>query len=357
MQEYEIVPITEQYIDSFREAVGSVARERKYLAFLDAPSSEMAHAFVMENLKENRPHFVAISKGKVIGWCDITSLRRPVFAHSGRLGIGVLEQYRGQGIGEALIRAALEEARSKGLTRIELTVREPNKRAIALYEKMGFQVEGLHRDAICIEGEYENHISMALLFDRSDSKSGCHHNIDLAEIKLYPASLKEYSIIQNMGRFYVYDMSEYMGKEDGWEMPENGLYECIDFKKYWEVENAFPFLIRYKNQIAGFVIVNKEGSDSEIDFNMAQFFILRKFKGQGVGRYVAKQCFDKFRGKWEVMVMPENVGAYRFWRATIKNYTNDNFTEYTRDIAHFNNSRKNIFKFDSRIEPCEVDFL
>lgn len=49
------------------------------------------------------------------------------------------------------------------------------------------------------------------------------------------------------------------------------------------------------------------------------------------------------------MVIPGNEGAYRFWRSTIKNYTN-NFTEYTRDIAHFNKSRKNIFKFDSRIE-------
>jgi len=56
---------------------------------------------------------------------------------------------------------------------------------------------------------------------------------DLHEkIKLVPASLSDYPVIQNMARFYVYDMSEYMGNEKGWEMPENGLYECIDFKKY-----------------------------------------------------------------------------------------------------------------------------
>lgn len=349
MQDYKIVPITEQYIESFREAVGSVAREHKYLAFLDAPSSEMVRAYVIENLKENWPHFVAISEGKVVGWCDIASLHRPVFVHSGSLGIGVLEQYRGQGIGEALMRAAIAKAQDRGLQRIELTVREHNKPAIALYEKMGFQVEGLHRNAVRIGGEYENHISMALLFDHKDTKLPCQHNIDLTEIKLHPVSFKEYPIIQNMGRFYVYDMSEYMGREDGWEIPEDGLYECTDFKKYWEVENTFPFLIRYKNQIAGFVIIDKKGSDSEVDFNMAQFFILRAFKGKGVGRYVAEQCFNKFRGTWEVMTIPGNEGAYRFWLATIKNYTNSNFTEYMRDIAHFNNSRKKIFKFDSRI--------
>lgn len=175
------------------------------------------------------------------------------------------------------------------------------------------------------------------------------NNIEYKRIELIPATLKKYPIIQNMGRFYVYDMSEYMGSQDGWEIPKDGLYECIDFKKYWEVENAFPFLVFYGSELAGFAIIDKKGSDSTIDFNMAQFFILRKFKNKGIGKYVAQECFIRFPGIWEVMVSPGNEGAYRFWRATIKDYTNNNFTEYTRDIAHFNNSRKNIFKFDSQV--------
>ncbi|HSW92996.1 MAG TPA: GNAT family N-acetyltransferase [Gammaproteobacteria bacterium] len=165
MQNYQIISITEQYIESFREAVGSVARERKYLAFFDAPPLEMTRDFVLENLRDGWPHIVAVIENKVIGWCDITSMHRPVFAHSGVLGIGILAQFRGQGIGEALMRAAIEKARTRGLTRIELTVREHNKPAIALYEKLGFQVEGLHRNSVCIDSEYENHISMALLFE------------------------------------------------------------------------------------------------------------------------------------------------------------------------------------------------
>jgi ribosomal protein S18 acetylase RimI-like enzyme len=164
MQNYQIIPITEQYIASFREALGSVAREGKYLAFLDAPALEMTREFVLENLRDDWPHVVAVIEDKVIGWCDITSLHRPVFNHSGALGIGVLAEFRGQGIGEALMRAAIEKARTRGLTRIELTVREHNRPAIALYEKLGFQVEGLHRNAVCIDSKYENHISMALLF-------------------------------------------------------------------------------------------------------------------------------------------------------------------------------------------------
>lgn len=173
--------------------------------------------------------------------------------------------------------------------------------------------------------------------------------IDYSNIKLIPASILDYPTIQNMGRFYVYDMSEYMENDPDWAMPENGLYECIDFKKYWETEEAFPFLIRYKNELAGFVIIDKKGSDQTIDFNIAQFFILRKFKNKGIGRYVAHQCFNKFHGTWEVMVMPGNKGAYLFWKSIITDYCGNNFSEYSRTVSHLNNSPKNIYKFNSEI--------
>jgi len=109
------------------------------------------------------------------------------------------------------------------------------------------------------------------------------NSVNYSKIKLIPGSLNDYPFIQNMGRFYVYDMSEYLGSEDGWQIPEDGLYECIDFKKYWQTNDAFPFLIRYENELAGFVIIDKKGSKVEIDFNVAQFFILRKFKNKGIG--------------------------------------------------------------------------
>ncbi|MFI4919572.1 MAG: GNAT family N-acetyltransferase [Legionellales bacterium] len=161
---FEIIPITEAHIEGFWAAVDSVARERKYLAFLEGPPINMTKDFVLQNIRGNWPHFVAIKDAKIIGWCDISALDRPVFAHIGSLGIGVLAPYRGQGIGEALMKVALEEAKNKGLTRIELTVRENNETAIALYKKLGFEKEGIHKNAVCIDGKYENHLFMALLY-------------------------------------------------------------------------------------------------------------------------------------------------------------------------------------------------
>jgi len=162
---FKIISITAEYIKQFNIAVDAVARERKYLAFLTGPSMDMSTAFVQENIKGNWPHVVAIAENKVVGWCDITSIHRDVAEHVGSLGIGVIEGYRGIGIGEELMHAALQLAKDRGLTRIELTVRENNTRAIELYKKLGFSAEGLHRNAIRIDGKYENYISMALLLN------------------------------------------------------------------------------------------------------------------------------------------------------------------------------------------------
>ncbi len=160
----EIVPITQDHIDGFHRALDFVAREGRYLAFVEGPPLESTRAFVLDHIQRGHPQFVAVSAGKVVGWCDVTPKERPIYAHGGVLGIGLLPQFRGQGIGTNLIRSTLAATRTIGLHRVELTVRENNTRAIELYKKVGFVVEGLQRDAVQIDGLYENIVCMALLF-------------------------------------------------------------------------------------------------------------------------------------------------------------------------------------------------
>jgi RimJ/RimL family protein N-acetyltransferase len=162
--DYQIVPISENEIPGFCAAVDSVARERQFLSFLEGPPLAMSEAFVQENLREGHPHVVALYQGEVVGWCDITSLHRPIYTHVGELGIGVVARYRGLGIGKALMREALGKAKAKSLTRIELTVFAQNKTAIALYEHFGFTVEGLMRNRVKIDEGYQDVFLMALLF-------------------------------------------------------------------------------------------------------------------------------------------------------------------------------------------------
>jgi len=160
---YPIIPISEDYADGFAEALDSVARELRYLAFIEGPPRDRTLAFIRRNIAENWPQLIALDEHRVIGWCDITPRDRPVFSHIGVLGIGIIDGYRGRGIGPRLLETALQAAKARGLSRIELTVREQNPIAIQLYERFGFFKEGLHVNGVKIHGQYENHLSMALL--------------------------------------------------------------------------------------------------------------------------------------------------------------------------------------------------
>jgi len=161
----DIAPIREEHIEGFHAALDAVSRERAYLAFLEAPPIEEVRAFVDRNIARGYPQLVALDQGRVVGWCDVLPMDRPVMRHCGVLVMGLLPAYRGRGIGEQLMRRSLSAARELGLSRIELSVRADNTRAAALYAKLGFQVEGSKRRAFLVDGVHHDLVVMALLFD------------------------------------------------------------------------------------------------------------------------------------------------------------------------------------------------
>jgi RimJ/RimL family protein N-acetyltransferase len=158
-----IAPITPDDIPGFHRAIDEVARERKFLTLLEAFPFPITQDFVLENIKNGHPQFVALAAGEVVGWCDIRRPPFPAHAHRGTLGMGIIAAYRGCGLGLRLINAALYRAAEVGIVRVELDVYANNARAIALYEKVGFVREGLARDAVFIDGVYRDAIAMALV--------------------------------------------------------------------------------------------------------------------------------------------------------------------------------------------------
>ncbi len=164
MTQWRIEKITEADIDGFRRAVDVVSREKKYLNFLEAPPIEGTRAYVLNNIKNNYPHFVVHADGHVVGWCDVTpKTSRPTTTHVGELGIGLLPLYRGQGIGRQLMETALRAAIARGMTRIQLGVHADNVNALRLYQSLGFEIEGLHVNSIMIDGAYKDDYTMALI--------------------------------------------------------------------------------------------------------------------------------------------------------------------------------------------------
>lgn len=128
---------------------------------MEAPSFASTWEFVKGNLARGEIQLVAIEDGEVIGWCDILRRQFEGYRHCGTLGIGVLPEHRGRGVGKRLITEALRQAASKGIERVELEVYASNVRARALYEKLGFITEGRKRRARKLDGVYDDVIVMS----------------------------------------------------------------------------------------------------------------------------------------------------------------------------------------------------
>lgn len=148
----------------------------------------------------------------------------------------------------------------------------------------------------------------------------------VAEIELM--TLDDHITLQNLARFYVYDMSRTCGlADDTWAIPANGLYECFDFKDYIIEPSRQAYFVKVRSELAGFVLINKATWHKESDWNMGEFFILARFQRQGIGQEIVKDIFATHPGKWEITVIPENQPAYDFWQKTINKYIGDAFTE------------------------------
>jgi RimJ/RimL family protein N-acetyltransferase len=117
----------------------------------------------MGNIGSGNPQIVALDNGRVVGWCDIIRNTRAAKLHCGLLGMGLLPEYRGKGIGTRLLTEILKQAAARGLHRVELEVFEENSAAIALYNKAGFKKEGRKSHAVRIEGKYINVVMMAII--------------------------------------------------------------------------------------------------------------------------------------------------------------------------------------------------
>lgn len=107
---------------------------------------------------------VALTAGKVIGLAGLHATDNRRRAHVASIGMAVHDAYAGRGAGRVMLAALIELAdRWLNYKRLELNVWADNSRAIALYEKAGFEREGLHRAFAWRDGSYADAIPMARL--------------------------------------------------------------------------------------------------------------------------------------------------------------------------------------------------
>ena len=131
----------------------------------DVPTVEDERAFIRSFDAPNRVLLLAVVDERIVGNLGFSGESLVEQAHSGEFGISVSTEYRGQGIGTALIEALLAWAPEHGVSRIEVRSWANNPRATALYERMGFEYEGTLRAAVIRDGEPVDVLVMSCLLD------------------------------------------------------------------------------------------------------------------------------------------------------------------------------------------------
>jgi RimJ/RimL family protein N-acetyltransferase len=163
MDTIEIRPFQSSDLESFNATLNAVCAERRYLASVDGFSLEESGQFIQSRLDRGIIQQVAVVGTQIVGWCDIIPYPEQGFTHVARLGMGLLKDYRGCGIGTRLLKACLAQAQDTSLEKIELQVFSDNAAAIALYQKLGFQPEGCKHRGRKIDGQYQDIVLMALM--------------------------------------------------------------------------------------------------------------------------------------------------------------------------------------------------
>lgn len=107
---------------------------------------------------------VCETNGRIVGFsrCEGTQLKR--MAHKVEFGVCVLMEFWGYGMGTNLLKESISWADANGIKKMTLTVLETNEKAIKLYEKYGFEVEGvLRKDKLLSDGKFYNTVVMGRL--------------------------------------------------------------------------------------------------------------------------------------------------------------------------------------------------
>lgn len=108
---------------------------------------------------------VAEVDGKIVATGGAGSLEYQRFAHQAELGLAILKDFWGQGLGQRLMELLIEWGRVRGLRKMHLRVFDGNDRAIALYDALGFETEARFKDDFLRnDGTYGDTIIMSLYF-------------------------------------------------------------------------------------------------------------------------------------------------------------------------------------------------
>jgi predicted acetyltransferase len=141
-------------------------------------------------------------------------------------------------------------------------------------------------------------------------------------LKVTAALSSERELLQRMLELYQHDLSGIWDQD---------LDACGEFgyslDRYWREPECTPYIFRVADKAAGFALVDKQVKVPGGEHWMDQFFVLKKYRGKGIGRAAAAGIFALHPGHWQVGQMTENLAAQAFWRHTLGEFFAGAYTE------------------------------
>jgi predicted acetyltransferase len=138
-------------------------------------------------------------------------------------------------------------------------------------------------------------------------------------LELIRAGAEHQSTLANLLELYIHDFSELMPVDLG----EDGRFGYKNLSLYWSDDFRLPFLARLDGKLVGFALVTRTSEpfgDGQV-WDMAEFFVLRRYRHRGIGTELAAEVWRRCPGPWHVRVMEKNISARSFWESSIAQFT------------------------------------
>jgi predicted acetyltransferase len=144
----------------------------------------------------------------------------------------------------------------------------------------------------------------------------------MPSIELHVTHRDELETIENLMQFYMHDFSEWLPLKLG----EHGFYNIQPKLDYWRNPATRPFLIKVEGELAGFVTVDGDVHIEGAEHNIGYLFVSRRFRGQGVAKFVVSTLLSRFPGQWQIFHIDANQPARLFWAKVMPQMAGDEFT-------------------------------
>ncbi len=132
------------------------------------------------------------------------------------------------------------------------------------------------------------------------------------QVTVEAVAFEDKAVLRRLMQLYLHDMSEFTGDD----VDAHGEFANRYFDHYWAPdagEERYPLFIRADGALAGFALVRAVVDE----WQMAEFFVMRRFRRSGIGGEAAAMVFRRFEGRWFVHQLEKNLPAQAFWPRVI----------------------------------------